>query len=259
MAARTAEAKWDALARQLHHAREGGILLDLPEGEEFPGAIADAYYVQDRTIAMFDKEPRAWKLGATAKAAQNGLGLEEPFAGPIVPGQVLTSPAKLDVSGFACHFFEPEVAITLGRDIGGAIDADQARSAIASYHPAIEVINFRFRDGDSLDGPGMIADLGANGALVLGPAAPKDSADYWALTLDVRINGKSVAERKPPAPETDIGELLAWFAGHAAARGYALRQGDVITTGSQAGIIAYAPGDLVEADFGAAGMASIQF
>jgi 2-keto-4-pentenoate hydratase len=78
------------------------------------------------------------------------------------------------------------------------------------------------------------------------------------MVLDVRINGATIANRTPPPPETDIPSLLAWFSGHITARGYTLRSGDVITTGSQAGLLPYAPGDLIEADFGPAGLASVQ-
>jgi 2-keto-4-pentenoate hydratase len=259
MTNKTGSARWDALALKLHEARVRGDLLDLPARDELPKNIADSYYVQDRTIALSGKEPRAWKLGATIRAAQLSLGLAEPFTGPVLEGKVFPSPAEVDTHGFACHVFEPEVAITLGRDISGSIDAEQARAAIASYHPAIEIINFRFREGRSLDAQGMITDFGANGALVLGQAAPKGTDDYWTLTLDVRVNGETIASRTPPPPETDIGELLGWFSRHAAMRGYALRKGDIITTGSQAGVLSYRPGDLVEADFGDAGTARVQF
>lgn len=255
----TDQPRWTALAENLADAQRTGILRDLPAPGSLPTNAADSYFVQDHMIAMLGQEPRAWKLGATALVAQANFGLEEPFSGPVLDGRVLGSPAEVDASGYACHVFEPEIAITLGSDIVGRIDAQTACAAIASYHPAIELINFRYRNGRSLDAFGIITDGGANGAMVLGPASDPADFDYAAVTLDMRINGKTVANRFPPPPETDIGELLAWFSGHLAGRGYSLRKGHVITTGSQAGVIEYAPGDLIEADFGALGIASVRF
>ena len=253
------QSRWTALAEDLADAQRSGVLRDLPARDCLPANASDSYFVQDRVIAWLEREPRAWKLGATALAAQANFGLSEPFSGPVLQGRVLISPAEVDVSGYACHVFEPEIAITLASDLVGPVDARTAHDAIASYHPAIELINFRYRNGRSLDALGMITDGGANGALVLGPASDPSDFDYVSVTLDMRINGKTVANRFPPPPETEISGLLAWFSGHLAARGYILRKGDVITTGSQAGVIEYAPGDRIEADFGALGIASARF
>lgn len=255
----TDQSRWTALAEDLADAQRTGMLRELPEREGLPATAADGYFVQDHVTALLGQEPRAWKLGATALAAQANFKLTEPFSGPVLAGRVHASPATVDASGYACHVFEPEIAITLGSDIIGSEDAQTALAAIASYHPAIELINFRYHGGRSLDAIGMITDGGANGAMVLGAANDPADFDYMAATLDVRINGKTVANRFLPPPESEIGELLAWFSGHVAARGYALRKGDVITTGSQAGVIEYAPGDMIEADFGTLGIASVQF
>ena len=249
---------WNELAEMIEEARAGGYLLEARTPAEMPQDVAECYYVQERAIALSGITPRAWKLGAPALAGQAAMGLAEPFSGPVMPDMLLASPAKIATGGFSCHKFEPEVAITLGQAITGPLSVDEARAAIASYHPAIEILNFRTKEGLSLGAKGMIADLGANGALVLGAAIPAGVYDYAAFTLDVRINGQSVAGRNPPPAETDPAVLLAWFSGHAAARGLSLPAGTVITTGSQAGVLPYAPGDLVEADFGAAGIAAFQ-
>ncbi len=250
--------KWESLAQAIENARRNGVLLDALAAQDIPQDAADCYGVQDRAIALSGITPRAWKLGAPALAAQAAMGLAEPFAGPILPGMLLESPARLETGGFAAHKFEPEVAITLGCDIDGAIGVEEARTAIASYHPAIEIINFRIINGAALGAMALLTDLGGNGALILGPAMAGDACDYNGLTLDVRINGTSIAARTPPPPETEPAVLLAWFSGHAAARGYTLKAGDVITTGSQAGMLPYEPGDHIEADFGTAGAASVQ-
>ena len=172
MTGKTLTPEWESLAQDLHLARETGALLAYLGPEALPATTADAYAVQDRTIELSQVEPRAWKLGATLYVAQTALGLKEPFAGPVLQQWIQQSPAKLDVAEFACHVFEPEIAITLGADIDRALDEDEARSAIATWHPAIEVINFRIRDGRSMSARGMITDLGANGGLIVGPAMP---------------------------------------------------------------------------------------
>ncbi|OYU34778.1 fumarylacetoacetate hydrolase family protein [Novosphingobium sp. PASSN1] len=258
MTATTLPPQWESLAQELHQARQAGILLPHRTAEALPPTKAAAYAVQDRTIDLDGREPRAWKLGATMLAAQNSLGLSEPFAGPVLQQWIMASPAQLDVRTFSCTVFEPEIAFKLGSDIDRPISEDEAAAAIATWHAAIEVINFRFIDGRLMNALGMITDLGANGGLVVGPAMAEGVFDYATLPLEVRINGHVVANRTPPPPETDPVGLLVWFSRHVTDRGYVLKRGDVITTGSQAGVIPYQPGDLVEADFGPGGIAAFQ-
>jgi 2-keto-4-pentenoate hydratase len=251
--------QWDDLAKELHNARVTGVLLEPRGPTDLPGNITEAYYVQDRTISLSGREPRGWKLGATAATAQKAFGLVEPFSGPVLEDNILPSPAQIDASGFSGHLLEPEIAITIGGDIDSPLSVEEARSAIRSFHPAIEVINYRFRNGRAMDALGMITDLGVNGALVLGAAIADGDYAYNTLTLQVRINGQTIATRTQPLPEIDPVQALVWISRHLASRGFRLRSGDVITTGSQAGIIGYRPGDLVEADFGIAGTAVVQF
>lgn len=204
--------------------------------------------------------PKLWKLGAPTYAAQDALGLPEPFCGPMFEDVFHHSPARIDASALIVHLFEPEIAVLLATDLSchDAVTPEEAKAAIASLHPAVEILNFRMDNTAELGPAAMISDYAANGGFVLGDACPADF-DYWDMSLDVRINGAIIAERTPPAEETDPAALLAWTARHLGGRGYTLKAGDILTTGSQAGIVAYQPGDLLEADFGKAGIVRVQF
>ncbi|MFZ4602569.1 MAG: 2-keto-4-pentenoate hydratase [Caulobacterales bacterium] len=248
------------LADSLFSARSANRAMGDADAHTFPGAPSSAYAVQDRLIVLEGGPTRYWKLGAPTIQSQAGLGLNEPFCGPMFTDVCQASPGRFATSTFPVHVFEPEIAIRLRADLDGAAEMTvaRARAAIASMHPAIELINWRFGNTGKLGALAMIADYAANGGFVLGEAMP-DDVDYWSLPLEVRINGAPVAHRTPPAPETDPASLLAWCARHLAARGYRLSAGDIITTGSQAGVLPYRPGDQIEVDFGPGGTVRARF
>lgn len=249
-----------ALADQLFEARRSRATLPGMAIEKLPDSLELAYAVQDRLIELEGNAVRVWKIGAQIPATQKALGLNEPFSGPIFEDVFHASPANFEVTDFAVHLFEPEVALRLGCDLPASIPLTRAAAehAIESLHPAVEIINWRFANTGDLGPKGMIADYATNGGFVLGAACPPET-DYWALQLQVRRNGQAIAGRSPPVPGTDPVELLVWFARHMSERGYSLNKGDIVTTGSQAGVLPYSPGDIVEADFGAAGLVKVQF
>ena len=260
MSIKAMDDRWNTLAQELKGARTSGATMAALTAADIPADTPTAYTVQDQLISLRGETVRAWKIGASSAAAQGGMGLSEPFSGPMFDDVLFQSPAKFAADRFSVHLFEPEIAIILASDLRGGDDvtADEAAEAIGSSHAAIELIDFRSEGGRALGALGMITDHGANGGFVMGDPLPADPDAYWSVDLDVRINGASVATRTPPPPETHPAELLAWLARHLWARGRTLRAGDVITTGTQAGIIPYKAGDKVEVVFASTAIAAFE-
>ena len=68
-------------------------------------------------------------------------------------------------------------------------------SAIASLHPAIEVIEPRYTDWLAVGIHSVIADLGGNGAIVLGTAVPAwRRIDLREASVRMTLNGKIVGQ-----------------------------------------------------------------
>lgn len=247
--------KWSPFVDELHRAR-ASVTQILKTNLDLPSDVETAYAIQEAAIVRQGSDPRAWKIGAPSRSIQERIGFASPFAGPIFDEMRFVSGAAIDAALFSVQLFEPEVAVTLGRDLSGSASLDDAREAIASYHPALEVLSFRIADAINLGPTGLISDYGLNGGLVLGPPMPAGSENYWTLGLDTRINGKTIVRRAPPEPETDPALLILWLAHHLESRGRRLQARDVVTTGSQAGVLAYQVGDHIEADYGPAGSVS---
>jgi 2-keto-4-pentenoate hydratase len=229
-------------------------LATLPEDVR-PRTVVDAYAIQDAVAAKLGAIG-GWKVGAKSASA-------EPTCAPLPASLILQSPQRFDPGRFALNGVEAELTFTLSRDLPPRPQpyrVEDVRTAVASVHAAIEIVDSRFVDLHAVDLLSVLADFQSNGALVVGKGVALPQAfesSTQEVTLD--IDGVRVVETRGSNPAGDVLCLLAWLANHAAARSGGLRRGDIVTTGSWTGMRFVAPGTRVEAAFARIGGVDIGF
>lgn len=240
--------------------RERAPIAALPDAVR-PRTMPDAYAIQDAVIERLGGAVAGYKIGATSAAAQSFLGLDAPFYGRIPPDSVLSSPAELRLDDFPFALIEPEFAVTLGADLPPRSDGyDQAgvADAVASVHPAFEVVTSAYGEAwRSAGALALVADNGVHARLVLGPAATDwRGLDLAAHPVRFMKNGREEGEG---TGSNTLGHPLAALAWLASAVPTGLRAGQVVTTGVVTPFLYAAPGDRLEADFGALGTVRLGF
>jgi 2-keto-4-pentenoate hydratase len=136
---------------------------------------------------------------------------------------------------------------------------DEVLAAVASLHPAIEVVESRFSDFRAVDKLSQLADLVSNGGLVYGPAAKgRPSFDLARPPARIMIDGKVVAEGTGNSGGDPV-RLLVELVNHAAKRHGGIAAGTFVTTGSCTGMVFAHPGARVVADFGDFGRVEVSF
>jgi 2-keto-4-pentenoate hydratase len=131
--------------------------------------------------------------------------------------------------------------------------------AVASAHPAIEILQSRFEDPDRVDRLSQLADSLAHGAFVHGPAAPHwREVDLAAEEVVLLVDGREV-KRGRGNPAGDMLRLLVWLANEGALWAGGIKAGQWVTTGSWTGKDYVPPGARVEARFGRMGSAVVAF
>lgn len=177
---------------RLAQAQVSGATLDQFDP---PSDVAQAEAIQDAMIAALGWTAAGWKLGASTRAAQAGLGLSRCFSGLIPADRVLASPARLSPDALRFRGVECELAFVLGEGVRrstGAWTELTATEAVASVHPAIEVPETRFAALVAHGALALVADNGAAGWAVLGP--PSTLAALEAFTsATLSINGQPCA------------------------------------------------------------------
>ncbi|MEQ8602557.1 MAG: hypothetical protein RIB45_04500 [Marivibrio sp.] len=260
-----------ALARALAEARAEGRKLDAPPGPD-PQSWEAAYAIQDALIAVTESPVVGWKIGATSKTAQDRLGVDGPFIGPLFERWATDSPAAIATPAHALRIVEPEFAFRMAvalppRD--APYSQDEVRAAAGTLHPAFELIDRRIRDQPAVGAAGtdgfaanpfwFVADCGANAAFVLGEGTADWAAfDLAALGVTVTIDGAAKTRGTGAAAMGGPLAALTWAANHLSTRGIGLKAGDVVTTGVVTEIFALQPGQTADAEFEALGVVSVE-
>ena len=173
-------------------------------GEYFPPEIVgrlsfdEALRVQlgvlERRIAEGERLA-GWKIGLTSAAVRAHFGTDRQPFGYILESGVIASPGEvaLDDLVVGCGV-EPELCVTTGSDLRGpGVTADEARAAVASIAPGME-INQK-RSGGVIDFGLSIADNLTQWAIVQGPASPlADGFDPDSLRVTMSCNGEVRAD-----------------------------------------------------------------
>lgn len=217
--------------------------------------VDEAYAVQDAVAARLGGAA-AWKVGAKGPH-------ETPTCAPILAGLVHDSPARLPAAGFGMIGIEAEIAVRLGADVPEGeheMSEDEIIRAIATLHPAIEVVDCRLANWRQADRLWLLADNQMNGGLVCGGgSAAAAERDLERQPVRLWCDGALLAEAAGGNPGGDPRRLAAWLISHVRRRRGGLKAGTVITTGSCTGMIFVAPGARVRAEFPGLGVAEVEF
>jgi 2-keto-4-pentenoate hydratase/2-oxohepta-3-ene-1,7-dioic acid hydratase in catechol pathway len=138
--------------------------------------------------------------------------------------------------------YEGELGVVIGRTARD-VPADRAADFVMGYTCANDVTAHDWRD----DGQWTRAKS-ADTFCPLGPWIETDIADPSALRITTRLGGKVVQDGSTSDMVFDIGELLAFVT-----RWITLEPGDVLLTGSPAGVGPMVPGDIVEVEISGIG------
>ncbi len=214
------------LAAALICAHEGGHLLAQVPEALLPADLDAVYRLQDEIITQIGAVG-GWKVAA-------GLG-DPPLCAPIPANRFLATADLFNGEKHRIFLAEIEVAVQLGSDLSAGASADAVEAAIASVHPAIELIGNPFADRDATPRNLQLGDLQSNGAVIVGQAMDRAMVTALeTLPTTLELDGKPVHGVDRGASWHDVLEAIAWLAGHAEKRGQGLKAGQVIITGARA-------------------------
>jgi 2-keto-4-pentenoate hydratase len=194
------------------------------------------------------------KIGATSKAVQDQLGVDQPDFGYLL--DVMDVSAGIDGTPISMEPLlqprvEAEVAFRLGADIDPAtedeITLDLVRAAVEVALPALEIVDSRI-DGWDITFTDTVADNASSGLFVVGrdgrtldEVEPRDVDMALTIGDEVRSSGNGAACLGDPL------EALRWLAVQAYRFGDPLRAGHLILSGALGPFVPFAPGDRVTA------------
>ena len=244
----------EAVNLLLDARRTGRTLEGLP-GALTPVDMAEVYAVQDRVAAAFG-EVGGWKIGAPSAEAT-------PMFAPMPLAWIAASQGVLSGHHWRYRGLEAEIAFLVGKDLpprAQPYTREEALEAMASCHPAIEVLETAFADPAEVAREAMLADLQMHGGFVYGPAFEGwRDVDFSKETVTLIVDGVVRVERTGSNTSGDLLKLLPWLANDGAVRTGGLRAGQWITTGSWTGNTLADSDSTVTAEFSRVGRVDLRF
>ncbi len=252
----------DAIAEAFVAARRSARALPGYPGD-IPERLEQAYAIQDRAIALWDKPVIGWKIGRLHPDRQALHGTER-LAGPIFAPTFKPYAGPVAVPVFDGGFAAVEAEYVFRVDHDADPDKtdyseEEALRLVDAVFAGIEMAGSPLKTINDL-GPTVVAsDFGNNFGLILGPRLMECDAGATshalgpdavkALTVRTAIDGEIVGEGglfvMPDGPL----KAIAWLAGHVAARGRPLTKGQLISSGATTGIHDIGPGQSATVTF----------
>lgn len=247
--------------------REVAPVHQLPEKLR-PATLDEAYALQD-IVAMGMSTDRmdtgkstnpvgGWKIGAAAPDATPVFSAMPPWGGYAKSGDRISKSLR------RLRGVEAEIAFLMGKDLPARANhysRDEVIDAIASAHPAIELLESAFADPDKVDRLSVIGDLQMNGGFAHGAGVSNwKSIDLAEESVEVVVDGAQRFEGKASnSAGTDLIRLVVWLANEGSYRTGGLQSGQWITTGSWSGKTLARSGSEVHVRFSSFGEVDLTF
>jgi 2-keto-4-pentenoate hydratase len=255
-----------AAANTIAAARRARTPLKPLAPDAAPNTEAEGYRIQaalrDLLAADFGSAV-GYKIGCTSAVMQQYMGIPHPCGGSVFARGVHASPAALRHGDYVRVGVECEIAVRLARDLVPAqapFTAESVAAAIEAYIPAIEIVDDRYVEWQTIGAPTLVADDFFAAGCVLGEAVPRSKApDLLHVVGRASVNGDEISRGTGADVLGHPHHALAWLANHLAAAGKGLRAGEIVLTGSLVKTLWLGSDDRVMMDLSGLGSVAVSF
>jgi 2-keto-4-pentenoate hydratase len=271
VAPRSAEEYDDRLARlaarELSASRLSGRQFTSLAPEIRPRSLDDGYRVQrlarDELLRSGFGRQGGWKIGCTTSVMQKFLHVDAPVLGAMYRSTMWHRQHRFLVSPPRVLGVECEIAVRVGRDLLARereYSMDEVADSVSAVMAAIEIVEDRYVDYQTLDTPTLVADDFFHYGCVLGQEDESfDPLRLGGVTASMYINGAVAGEGRGSDILGDPLKALAWLANNCASRGTPVLAGDIALLGSVVQTQWVVAGDVVKIQNDALGSAVATF
>jgi 2-keto-4-pentenoate hydratase len=231
-------------------ARRDGTAMSAYPGE-LPQTLADAYAIQALAIDRWPDAIGGWKVARINDPWRERLQADR-YIGPIFARTIVDAGfvSKVPVYEGGSAAFEAEIALVVGSDTDPerlSWSLEDARSLITDVRLVIEAASSPFASIATLGPLAAITAFGNNSGLIRGPSVDLTSlrGGFAEVTIDGTSVGRSPFWGDPDGPL----HALVFALERAAALGYPLRRGQIVSTGALTGVHTVAIGQMCSARF----------
>jgi 2-keto-4-pentenoate hydratase len=219
-----------------------------------PRDLDEAYRIQ-LAVARYRGITTGFKIGITSVEAQRAMGATAPIVGRLAPQDMLWGRKRIELGEQHLRIAEAEVVFEIGEDLSCAhapFSQEQIAKSVSGAFAGIEICNSRFSDVDAVPLADIVADNSNADLLVVGQRlSDTDMQSLADLPVTLMRAGQGVVTGSTARVLGHPLTSLTWLANWLAARGEALKRGQLVASGSCTGTTEFAASDVLVATFGA--------
>jgi len=213
---------------------------------------------QRRARLAAGEKSLGWKVGFGAPAVMERLKITAPLVGFLTDRALMQPGVSISTAGWVKPVAEPEVAVTMGRDLSAGASREDVKAAITSLGPALEIADVEFPPEDV---ERILAGNIYQRGVILGPQ-DKTRGGVKLDGMEALVLRKGVEAGRTTdlqANTGDIIDLVKQVADTLAAFGEMLKAGEVIIPGSVVPPIFTETGDEVTFELKPVGAVTARF
>ena len=254
----TSESQISAAVERLAEALETRVpcaaVRDLIGTDDLPAAYAVQQGLVQKRLALGARVVGR-KIGATSKAVQDQLGVDQPDFGYLLDEMDVSDQTETEGAISMHRLVQPrveaEVAFVMAEDVNPGtedeITLDLVRDAVSLAIPALEIVDSRIENWD-IKFTDTVADNASSGLYVIGKnGLPLSGLEPKDVEMTLTINGEVRSSGNGAACLGDPLEALRWLAVQCYRFGDPLKKGHLVLSGALGPFVPFAPGDKVEA------------
>lgn len=235
-------------------ARKEGTIVTLPE---LPASLDESYAVLDAIIERIGNPVFGWKVAFTNAAVMERMKTDEPAFGPLFEEWVYRSGEAVPTPENCLRRIECEYAFRMANALparGARYTTKEVAAAVASLHPAIEIVHSRVDGALDIGARALIADHCVNFAFIYGVGVSDwRGLDLVGQRVRLSVDGETAAEGSGAEVLGDPLQSLTWLVNRLSSRGVGVSAGAFVTTGSCTGMHPVPRRCTLVADFGPLG------
>lgn len=225
--------------------------------------VEDAYRIQQRMVDLRLQNGETVvgkKIGVTAQAVMNMLGVYQPDFGYLLSGMVYGEGDTVALSSLIQPKAEGEIAFVLKRDLEGpGVTNADVLAATECVMACFEIVDSRIRDW-KIKIQDTVADNASCGVFVLGDRAVRPTdVDLGTCGMVLERNGEVIGTGAGAAALASPVNAVAWLANTMGRLGIGLKAGEVILSGALAAMAPIKAGDNFRVSIGGIGACSVRF
>ncbi|MEH6551615.1 MAG: fumarylacetoacetate hydrolase family protein [Pseudomonadales bacterium] len=225
----------------------------------FPLTLEQAYTIQEKSIGhRLDRGEKmvGVKMGFTSRAKMVQMGVDDLIWGRLTNAMQVKAGASIRFSRFVHPRIEPEIAFKLCKPLSGEVSLAEARSAVESLAPAMEIIDSRYRNFKfSLSD--VVADNSSSSGFVVGEWQDPDT-DILDIYMEMSFDGEVVQQGSSKEILDNPWQSLVEASRLAGEAGLILEPGWIVLAGAATAAEALYPSVTVSLDAGELGKVTVK-